>query len=147
MHLVSAGVGGGSNYWTVSQCYSVMLCGYLVYVYDIYIYTRIYIYIHVTYIYMIYIYIYEIYLYIYIYTWSFGAPLFKMTPIHCLNDVNPCYYPMARITFFDHTICPLQRLVELLEDQHRRWGMVKNRQSSRGFTFSPILMEVEHGRI
>ena len=35
---VSAGAWGGSNYWTVLQCYSVMLCGYLVYVYDIYIY-------------------------------------------------------------------------------------------------------------
>ena len=39
----------------------------------------------------------------------------------------------ARITFFDHTICPLQRLVELLEDQHRRWNdWTKSPQFSRG---------------
>ena len=39
----------------------------------------------------------------------------------------------ARITFFDHTICPLQRLVELLEDQHRRWNDgTKSPQFSRG---------------
>ena len=34
----------------------------------------------------------------------------------CFNEVR------HRITFFDHTICPLQRLVELLEDQHRFLG-------------------------
>lgn len=31
----------------------------------------------------------------------------------CFREVR------RRITFFDHTVCPLQRLVELLEEQHR----------------------------
>eukprot|EP00435_Cladocopium_sp_Y103_P011094 s848_g2.t2 len=38
----------------------------------------------------------------------------------CFREVR------RRITFFDHTICPLQRLVELLEEQHRFLGEDKN---------------------